>query len=64
MFSSVLVRYSAKYNHVLLFKLFFGFINIQSKKKKKKFSGGKKYDFKSLNNLFYIMFVHLSKGIT
>jgi len=32
--SSVLVRYSAKYNHVLLFKLFFGFINIQSKKKK------------------------------
>lgn len=34
MISSVLVRYSAKYNHVLLFKLFFGFINIQSKKKK------------------------------
>lgn len=37
MFPSVLVRYSAKYNHVLVFKLFFGFINIQSKKKKKNF---------------------------
>ena len=54
MFPSVLVRYSAKYNHVLLFKLFFGFINIQSKKKKN-FLEEKKYEFNSLNNLFYIM---------
>ena len=63
MFPSVLVRYSAKYNHVLLFKLFFGFINIQSKRKKN-FLEEKKYEFNSLNNLFYIMFLHLSKGIT
>ena len=54
MFPSVLVRYSAKYNHVLLFKLFFGFINIQSKRKKN-FLEEKKYEFNSLNNLFYIM---------
>ena len=54
MISSVLVRYSAKYNHVLLFKLFFGFINIQSKRKKN-FLEEKKYEFNSLNNLFYIM---------
>lgn len=54
MFPSVLVRYSAKYNHVLVFKLFFGFINIQSKRKKN-FLEEKKYEFNSLNNLFYIM---------